>query len=155
MKRQHYQRILSATLLAVLGTISRGAANTFADGGEDYGITYSTSGAQPLGGGSPVNVQENAALVNGLTPLISAGLNQSQTVFSEGWSEGNYWDSNLEQCRPIRYFRVPNLDATPMDGQLSFSISNNSYLAEVSIEDASLISTTTLIQQPVTVGVVP
>ena len=152
MKKKTYKQKIAATFLAV-SSIALGSTNVFAD---NHGITYNKAGAQELGAS---NVQENATLVNSLTPLIQSSSNATTTEFAkpDSWQNGFIKDSvgNETLCRPIKYFTVSSNSAIGANNNYSFTMSNNDYRAEVSFKDISVTPSSAFGSKKTSVGIVP
>lgn len=143
MKRQQYQRILSATLLAALGAASFGATSVFADGYYE-GMNYSTALSTAHQLGSDDTVIQDPSIVSGLTPLISSGMDAVQTGFSDTnlWKQGFINDTidGERVCREINYFEVSSASPINENSGLSFSVEDNGsgYRAGVQIVGAAV-----------------
>ena len=152
MKKKTYKQKIAATFLAV-SSIALGSTNVFAD---NHGITYNKAGAQELGAS---NVQENATLVNSLTPLIQSSSNATTTEFAkpDSWQNGFIKDTvgNETLCRAIKYFTVSSNSAIGANNNYSFTMSNNDYRAEVSFKDISVTPSSAFGSKKTSVGIVP
>ena len=136
-KSVFYKKIV-VVALAIINTVF-GTVNALA-AGNNYGITYSTSGAQQLGSNN--NVIQDADLVNDLTTLIKS--NETRTQFQGSWQTG--YISDTDQCKQIKYFRVSSNSPRTESDNFGFTFSNNNdlYRAEVKIKGASLFPQSSL-----------
>lgn len=152
MKKKTYKQKIAATFLAV-SSIALGSTNVFAD---NHGITYNKTGAQELGAS---NVQENATLVNSLTPLIQSSSNATTTEFAkpDSWQNGFIKDTvgTETRCTPIKYFTVSSNSAIGANNNYSFTVSNDDYRAEVSFKDISVTPSSAFGSKKTSVGIIP
>ncbi len=152
MKKKHIGKKITASFLAV-SSIVLSSANVFAD---NHGITYNKTGAQELGAS---NVQENAALVDSLTPLIQSSPNATVTGFAkpDSWQNGFIKDTvgDETRCRTIKYFTVSSNSAIGATNDYSFTMSNNDYRTEVSFKDVSLTPSSEFGNKKTSIGIVP